>query len=207
MHQALLLKQPENVTIPSEHTIYRVMEEIGICHHPKRKPNGITQADREARKSDDLLKRDFSADQPLTKCITDITEIKARDGKLYVSAIFDCFDTAVVGLAMDTNMKAPLCVQTLENAIKAYPDLRGAIIHSDRGSQYTSQLYRDAISKFGIQQSMGSVIRQLNYEERRGKIKKNVTIVISQQDTRDRKKQSILRFGSLNILWRVDSTR
>ena len=156
MHQALLLKQPENVTIPSERTVYRVMEEIGISHHPKRKPNGITKADREARKSDELLKRDFSAGQPLTKSVPDITEIKARDGKLYVSAIFDCFDTTVVGLAMDTNMKAPLCVQTLDNAVKAYPSIRGAIIHSDRGSQYTSQIYRDAIDRYGIRQSMNS---------------------------------------------------
>ena len=54
--------------------------------------NGITKADREARKSDDLLKRDFTADAPLEKCVTDITEIKAKDGKLYVSAIFDCYD-------------------------------------------------------------------------------------------------------------------
>ena len=112
MYQALLLKQPENVDIPSERTVYRVMEEIGIRHHPKRKPNGITKADREARKSEDLLKRDFTAEKPLTKCVTDITEIKASDGKLYVSAIFDCFDSSVIGLAMDTNMKAPLCVQT-----------------------------------------------------------------------------------------------
>ena len=156
MHQALLLKRPENVTIPSERTVYRVMEEIGISHHPRRKPNGITKADREARKSDDLVKRDFTAETPLTKCVTDITEIKARDGKLYVSAIFDCFDSAVLGLAMNTNMKAPLCVHTLENAVKAYPDIRGAIIHSDRGSQYTSQLYRDAVAKYGIQQSMNS---------------------------------------------------
>lgn len=145
MYQALLLKQPENVDIPSERTVYRVMEEIGIRHHPKRKPNGITKADREARKSEDLLKRDFTAEKPLTKCVTDITEIKASDGKLYVSAIFDCFDSSVIGLAMDTNMKAPLCVQTLENASKAYPDIRGAIIHSDRGSQYTSQIYQEAI--------------------------------------------------------------
>ena len=156
MYQALLLKQPENVTIPSERTVYRVMEEIGISHHPKRKPNGLTKADRQARKSDGLLKRDFSADKPLAKCVTDITQIKAKDGTLYVSAIFDCFDSSVIGLAMDTNMKAPLCVQTLENAAKAYPDIRGAIIHSDRGSQYTSQLYRDAITKYGIQQSMNS---------------------------------------------------
>ena len=83
--------------------------------------------------------------------MTDITEIKAIDGKLYVS-----FDSAVIELAMDTNMKASLCVQTLENACKANPELRGAIIHSDRGSQYTSQIYREAICKYGIQQSMNS---------------------------------------------------
>ena len=101
MYQALLLKQPEGVAIPSERTVYRVMKEIGLVHHPKRKPNGITKADREARKSDDLLKRDFSADKPLEKCVTDITELKAKDGKLYVSAIFDCFDLTVLSLTMD----------------------------------------------------------------------------------------------------------
>ena len=87
------------VAIPSERTVYRVMKEIGQVHHPKRKPNGITKADRETRKSDDLLKRDFSADKPLEKCVTDITELKAKDGKLYVSAIFDCFDLTVLSLA------------------------------------------------------------------------------------------------------------
>ena len=92
------------------------MKELGIVHRPKRKPNGITKADKEARKSDDLLKRDFNAEKPLEKCVTDITEIKARDGKLYVSAIFDCYDLEVLGLAMDTNMKAELCVKTIENA-------------------------------------------------------------------------------------------
>lgn len=156
MYQALNLKQPENVKIPSERTVYRIMEEIGICHQPGRKPNGITKADREARKSEDLLKRDFHAKEPLKKCVTDITEIKASDGKLYVSAVFDCFDSSVLGLAMDTTMKATLCVQTLENTAKAYPGICGAIIHSDRGSQYTSQLYRDVIRRYGIRQSMNS---------------------------------------------------
>ena len=144
MYQALTLKQPKNVDIPSERTVYRIMEEIGISHHPRRKPNGITKADREARKSDDLLKRDFHAEEPLSKCVTDITEIKASDGKLYVSAVFDCFDSSVIGLAMDTNMKAPLCVQTLENTANAYPGIRGAIIHSDRGSQYVAKEYKKA---------------------------------------------------------------
>lgn len=67
MYQALTLRQPENVEIPSERTVYRIMEEIGISHPPKRKPNGITKADREARKSDDLLKCDFHTEKPLTK--------------------------------------------------------------------------------------------------------------------------------------------
>ena len=156
MHQALQLKQPEGIKIPSERTVYRIMEEIGISHRPKRKPNGITKADKEARKSDDLIKRDFKANKPLEKCVTDMTEIKTLDGKLYISAIFDCFDLTVLGLAMDTNMKATLCEKTLENAYKAYPDIRGSILHSDRGTQYTSELYRKAIKKYGIKQSMNS---------------------------------------------------
>ena len=106
MYQALRLKRPEVILIPSERTVYRIMEQIGLSHRPKRKPNGITKADREAMKSDDLLGWDFHSDIPLKKCITDITEIKASDGKLYVSAIFDCFDLSVLGLAMETNMKA-----------------------------------------------------------------------------------------------------
>ena len=75
MHQALQLKQPEGISIPSERTVYRIMEEIGLNHKSKWKPSGITKADREARKSDDLIKRDFHADKPLEKCITDMTEI------------------------------------------------------------------------------------------------------------------------------------
>ena len=156
MYQALLLKKPEGIRIPGERTVYRVMKEIGLSHRPKRKPNGITKADREARKSDDLLKRDFSSQEPLKKCVTDITEIKAKDGKLYVSAIFDCFDAAVLGLSMDTSMKAALCERTLDNAVRAYPGLQGAMIHSDRGAQYTSETYRRAVAKYGILQSMNS---------------------------------------------------
>lgn len=156
MHQALQQKQPYGIPIPSERTVYHVMKEIGISHRPKRKPNGITKTDKEARKSDDLIKRDFTSDKPLKKCVTDMTEIKALDGKLYVSAIFDCFDLAVLGLAMDTNMKATLCEKTLVNAYKAYPNIRGSILHSDRGTQYTSELYRNPIKKYGIQQSMNS---------------------------------------------------
>jgi len=109
MHMALELKYPE-ANIPSERTVYRVMKEIGLTHKPNRKPNGITKANRDARKSDDLIHRDFRSEKPCENCVTDITEIKAKDGKLYVSAIFDCFDVSVLGLAMDDNMRAEPCV-------------------------------------------------------------------------------------------------
>lgn len=105
-------------------------------------------------KSDDLLKRDSHSDAPLEKCITDITGIPASNGKLYVSAIFGCFDLSVLGLAMETNMKADLCIHTLENALTAYPALEGAVIHSGRGTQHTSGAYRQTIGKHHIHQSM-----------------------------------------------------
>jgi len=75
-----------------------------------------------------------------------MTEIKAAEGKLYVSVIFDCPDSVVLSLAMDTNMNASLCLQTLDNSMMTYPGLKGAILYSDRGAQYTSQQYRDAIA-------------------------------------------------------------
>lgn len=156
MHQALLLKHPDGECVPGESTVYRVMHDIGITHRPRRKPNGITKADREAMKSDDLLKRDFKANKPCEKCVTDITEIKGKDGKLYTSVIFDCFDLAPLGISMDTNMKAELCVETVKNAVKSYPELRGAILHSDRGSRYTSEKYRETLKHVGLVQSMNS---------------------------------------------------
>lgn len=145
-----------DIDMPCEGTIRNVMDKMGLVHKPRRKANGITKEDKEARKSDNLLKRDFSADKPLEKAVTDISELKGSDGKVYVSAIFDCFDLMPLGLAIEDNMKASLCRHTLENAAKAYPGIRGCIIHSDRGSQYTSTEYRTAIQKYGIFQSMNS---------------------------------------------------
>lgn len=137
MYEALTWDADGN--IPSERTVYRIMKKLGISHRPRRKPNVIRKANRAARKSKNLIQRNFRSDTPFRKCVTDITEIPVRDGKLYVSAIFDCFDGAVLGLCMRDNMRAELCVQTVENACMAYPALRGAVLHSNRGSQYTSE--------------------------------------------------------------------
>ena len=113
------------------------MQKIGISHRP-RKSKGLTKSDKKAQKSV-------------------ITELKASDGKLYISAIFDCFDLLVCGLAMERNMKSFLCTETISNALKLHTELKGAIIHSDRGSQYTSDEYRHKIAMYGLKQSMNSV--------------------------------------------------
>ena len=74
--------------------------------------------------------------------------------KLYVSAIFDCFNSEALGLAMADNMRAELCVTTLKNAVMKFQEPSGAIVHSDRGSQYTSAEYRAVVLKYNIVQSM-----------------------------------------------------
>lgn len=78
MYQALQLKNPDGVKIPEEKTVYRIMKKIGLTHHPKRKPNGITKADREAMKSDDLLKRDFRSDAPLKNALRILQRLKQK---------------------------------------------------------------------------------------------------------------------------------
>ena len=102
MRQALKQRLPEGVSIPCENTLQKIMNATGIGHTKKHKPNGLTKADRNARKSEDLIKRDFSAEAPALKCVTDITELKAKDGKLYVSAIFDGFDISFLSFQEQT---------------------------------------------------------------------------------------------------------
>ncbi|HBL84810.1 MAG: hypothetical protein A2Y17_01530 [Clostridiales bacterium GWF2_38_85] len=81
------------------------MRENGWLHEKKRRPNGITKADREAQKAENLLQGDFTADKPCRKLLTDITEIQCTDGKLYVSPIMDFFNGKIIALNMADNMR------------------------------------------------------------------------------------------------------
>ena len=69
----------EQVRILSKKMVYRIMEAVRVSHRLKRKPNGITKAEQNAEKSDELLKRDFTSDKSFEKCVTDITEIPAKN--------------------------------------------------------------------------------------------------------------------------------
>ena len=69
-----------------------------------------------------------------------MTQIQCADGKLYISPIMDCFNGEILSLCMDNNMRKELCIDTLKAAAGRFP-IRGAILHSDRGSQYTSDAF------------------------------------------------------------------
>ncbi len=138
----------------SDSTIYRVMKKHSLLHKVQN-PKGLTVADRAAHKSDNLLNRDFAANAPCQKLVSDITQLATADGPLYISAVFDCFDNFCLGLSMDDNMRTPLVKQSLASAHRLH-GIRGAIFHTDRGSQYTSADFRAQLRDFGVLQSMNS---------------------------------------------------
>lgn len=152
----LALAQKEIET--SYSTVYRIMKKHGLLKKAKRHPNGITREDAAAQKSENLIQRDFSASAPDEKWLSDITEVPCSDGKLYVSAVLDCFNGEIVGLSMDNNMRKELCIQSFENACKAR-NARGMTFHSDRGSQFTSHAFRVQLAKQEAIQSMSGTGR------------------------------------------------
>ena len=127
---------------------------MGILHR-RRTPRGITKATTEIQDRENLIKRNFKAEKPLRKLLSDITEIQCFDGKLYVSAVLDCYNGEILSVAMDDNMKKELCIRTIEELRSLYgKKLKGAIFHSDRGSQYTSEAFKSALCKAGLIQSL-----------------------------------------------------
>jgi putative transposase len=110
---------------------------------------------------DDLLAvpgggRDFSAERPNVKWLTDITEHRTGEGKLYLCAIKDCHSNRIVGYSIDSRMKASLAVSALRNAV-GLRDPAGTIIHSDRGSQFRSRAFTRTLANNGLIGSMGRV--------------------------------------------------
>lgn len=107
--------------------------------------------------ADDLLKRQFVAEQPDQVWLTDITEHRTAEGKLYLCAIKDACSNRIVGWAIDSRMKARLAVAALETAVARRQPTGPVIVHSDRGSQYRSRKFRAALRRHGLVQSMGAV--------------------------------------------------
>lgn len=135
-------------------TVRRTMKEMGLLHK-RHIPHGITKATTEIQEKENLIKRDFTSNEPLKKVLSDITEIQCSDGKLYVSAVLDCFNGEILAAAMDDNMKKELCIATVNQMKKLYGKrLVGTVFHSDRGSQYTSDAFRKALKDSKMIQSL-----------------------------------------------------
>jgi transposase InsO family protein len=105
---------------------------------------------------DDLVDRQFTAHGANQVWLTDITEHRTDEGKLYLCAIKDLYSNRIVGYSLDARMKASLAVSALHNAIATRSPV-GTIVHSDRGSQFRSRKFVHALVGNGLQGSMGRV--------------------------------------------------
>ena len=110
--------------------------------------------------AENLLSRQFYADNPNEKWLTDVTEFKWSEGvevhKLYLSAILDLCDRRIVSYALSERNDNPLVFKTFDRAVKANPDAH-PLFHSDRGFQYTSRAFHQKLVQAGMTQSMSRV--------------------------------------------------
>jgi len=105
---------------------------------------------------DDLVDRQFTAHGANQVWLTDITEHRTDEGKLYLCAIKDLYSNRIVGYSLDARMKASLAVSALRNAIATRSPV-ATVVHSDRGSQFRSRKFVHVLVDNGLRGSMGRV--------------------------------------------------
>ncbi|MGY5237266.1 IS3 family transposase [Neisseria sicca] len=103
--------------------------------------------------SEHLLKRRFKARKPNEKWLTDVTELKGSDGKLYLSPILDLFNREIVAYAMSRNANSEMVKEMLEKAAPRLTD-KGTMLHSDQGVPYRTAGYRELLAQHSMLQSM-----------------------------------------------------
>ncbi|MGY4650121.1 transposase InsO family protein [Mycobacterium sp. URHB0021] len=104
---------------------------------------------------DDLAGRDFTADAPNRLRLSDITEHRTGEGKLYLCAIKDVYSNRIVGYRIDSRMKSRLATTALASAVARRGDVVGCLLHSDRGSQFRSRKFVHALGRYHLVGSMG----------------------------------------------------
>ena len=112
--------------------------------------------------AENLLNRDFRAEKPNQKWLTDVTEFRYFVGleakKVYLSAILDLYDRRIVSFVIRDFNDNPLVFDTLRTAVAAVPDAH-PLFHSDRGFQYTNRTFHHMLTEFGMTQSMSRVAK------------------------------------------------
>jgi len=104
-----------------------------------------------------VVRHEFTADAQDELWLTDITEHRTGEGKLYLCAIKDVYSNRIVGYSIDSRMKSRLAVAALNNAVARRGEVAGCVIHSDRGSQFRSRKFVHAINRHDMVGSMGRV--------------------------------------------------
>lgn len=141
----------------SVNTVAGSMARLGLQgRSPKRKRRSLTRPDKAAAPIADLVKRDFSADAVDKKWCGDLTEIPTGEGKLYLAAVEDLASKRIPGFAMGEHHDAALAKAALCMAAAVRGgDISGVIFHSDKGGEYTGDLFAQACDALGVVQSMG----------------------------------------------------
>jgi transposase InsO family protein len=135
--------------------VERIMRERDIRGITRRRRRCLTRADTKAAPSPDLVGRDFTAAEPGTKLVSDITYLPTLAGWWYLATVLDLATREVIGYAMADHHRAELVVDALRMAAGRGELKENCITHSDRGSEYTSREYRTVIRELNLRQSMG----------------------------------------------------
>jgi putative transposase len=141
----------------SENRVARLMRLRGLRAKQVRRYKSTTKRNKRHPVAPNLLKRDFRADRPDHKWLTDITYIPTQEGWLYLAVILDLYNRGIVGWAMSERMTSALTISALKMAIRERRPGVGLIHHSDQGSQYTDGTYQALLRNHGIQASMNGV--------------------------------------------------
>lgn len=134
----------------------RLMRENGLNCRTKKAFRVVktTQADETKTPSPNLLERNFAADEPNQKWVSDITYVPTIGGWVYLCVIIDLFSRRIVGWTVSENIDAELVCDSLRQAYQGRGLSGGVIVHSDRGSQYTAVKFRSLIENYEGSQSM-----------------------------------------------------
>ena len=134
--------------------VERIMRENGIRSKTRRKYKATTNSRHNLPVAENILNRDFTANAPGQKMVSDITYISTDEGWLYLAGVMDLCGEKIVGVSMDSRMTKELCMNALLDAINHTDNTEGCILHSDRGSQYCSLDYQALAKKHGFISSM-----------------------------------------------------
>ncbi|GAA1505825.1 hypothetical protein GCM10009788_06890 [Nocardioides humi] len=104
-----------------------------------------------------VVRHVFAADAPNQLWLSDITEHRTAEGKLYMCAVKDVYSNRIVGYSIDSRMKSRLAVAALNNAVARRGDIAGCVVHTDRGSQFRSRKFVHALNRHCMVGSMGRV--------------------------------------------------